>query len=209
MATTMKNLHADRAGIDAPSRTPQRRSRAGFTLMELVMVLTVSGILMTIVVPRIDVQRFQLDTAVQEVASAISSSRGQAILKQHDYVLTFDQDNDRFFVLADANNNGEVDEGEENRVTELSEGVKFSRGGATAIRGESNGVSFKKKARELPALKFHRNGASSEEGIIYLTSVRADAADGSEQDTRALKIERSTGQVICMTFRTETWEEGC
>jgi prepilin-type N-terminal cleavage/methylation domain-containing protein len=186
-----------------------QRRRVGFTLVELLIVMSVAGILMTTVMPRIDVARFQLDAAVQEVASAISGARGHAILRQHDYVLMFDESGHEFFVLNDANNNGQTDAGEERRTVQLSERVRFDRGGATPILGLSDAISFTKTKEQLPALTFHRNGSASEEGVIYLTSVRAANADHNPQDTRALQIERATGRVRCFTYRTLDWQEVC
>ncbi len=181
--------------------------KVGFTLIELLTVLAVAGILMLIVAPRIDVARFQLDAAMREVGSAVAVARGRAILHQHDYVLMFDEDG--FVLLGDANNNGKTDAGEERRTVQLPERVRFDRGGATPILGLSEAISFTKRAEQLPALTFHRNGAASEEGVIYLTSVRAAGADNNSQDTRALQIERATGRVRCFTYRTLAWQEGC
>ena len=181
--------------------------KVGFTLIELLTVLAVAGILMLIVAPRIDVARFQLDAAMREVGSAVAVARGRAILRQHDYVLMFDEDG--FVLLGDANNNGKTDAGEERRTVQLPERVRFDRGGATPILGLSEAISFTKRAEQLPALTFHRNGAASEEGVIYLTSVRAAGADNNSQDTRALQIERATGRVRCFTYRTLAWQEGC
>ena len=181
--------------------------RAGFTLIEVLTVLAVAGILMLIAAPRIDVARFQLDAAMREVGSAVALARGRAILRQHDYVLMFYEDG--FVLLEDANNNGKTDAGEERRTVQLPERVRFDRGGATPILGLTEAISFRKRAEQLPALTFHRNGAASEEGVIYLTSVRAAGADGNSQDTRALQIERATGRVRCFTYRTLAWQEGC
>ena len=181
--------------------------KVGFTLIELLTVLAVAGILMLIVAPRIDVARFQLDAAMREVGSAVALSRGRAILRQHDYVLMFYEDG--FVLLEDANNNGKTDAGEERRTVQLPERVRFDRGGATPILGLTEAISFRKRAEQLPALTFHRNGAASEEGVIYLTSVRAAGGDSNSQDTRALQIERATGRVRCFTYRTLAWQEGC
>ena len=181
--------------------------RVGFTLIKVLTVLAVAGILMLIAAPRIDVARFQLDAAMREVGSAVALARGRAILRQHDYVLMFYEDG--FVLLEDANNNGKTDAGEERRTVQLPECVRFDRGGATPILGLTEAISFRKRAEQLPALTFHRNGAASEEGVIYLTSVRAAGADGNSQDTRALQIERAIGRVRCFTYRTLAWEEGC
>ena len=193
------------SGVRKGDRVPTLQ--AGFTLIELLTVLAVAGILMLIGIPRIDVPRFQLDAAMREVGSAVAVARGRAILRQHDYVLMFREDG--FVLLADANNNGATDQGEERRTVQLPEHVRFDRGGATPILGLIDAISFTKKAERLPALTFHRNGAASEEGVIYLTSGRAAGADTNSRDTRALQIERATGRVRCFTYRTLTWEEGC
>jgi len=190
-----------RKGVSVP--LPQ----AAFTLIELLTVLAVAGILMLIVAPRIDVPRFQLDAAMREVGSAIAVARGRAILRQHDYVLIFDENG--FVLLEDSNNNGKSDPGEERRTVQLPERVRFDRGGATPILGLTEAISFTKMVEGRPALTFHRNGAASEEGVIYLTSLRAARADDSSQDTRALQIERATGRVRCFTYRTLAWQEGC
>ncbi len=181
--------------------------QAGFTLIEVLTVLAVAGILMLIVAPRIDVARFQLDAAMREVGSAVAVARGRAILRQHDYVLMFDEDG--FVLLEDVNNNGKTDAGEERRTVQLPERVRFDRGGAIPILGLTEAISFTKKAEQLPALTFHRNGAASEEGVISLTSVRAAGGDNNAQDTRALQVERATGRVRCFTYRSLAWQEGC
>ena len=181
--------------------------QVGFTLIEVLTVLAVAGILMLIAAPRIDVALFQLDAAMREVGSAVAAARGRAIVRQHDYVLMFSED--KFVLLYDVNNNGKTDPGEERRTVQLSERVKFDRGGATPILGLTEGISFTKRVDQLPALTFHRNGAASEEGVIYLTSVRAAGGDSNSQDTRALQIERATGRVRCFTYRTLAWREGC
>ena len=197
------------AGVLGRGRTFVHPPRAGFSMVELVVILPVVGILLAIVLPRIDVARFQLDAALQEVGSALAAARGQAILRQHDYVLMFDEVGDKFLVLNDVNNNGMTDIGEERRTVQLSERVKFDLGGATPIMGLTDAIAFTKVAEGLPALTFHRNGAASEEGVIYLTSVRSAGGDSNSQHTRALQIERATGRVRCFTYRTLAWQEEC
>ncbi len=192
-----------------PHRIGVRADRAGFSLVELILVMTVMGLLLSIVMPRIDISRFQVDAGVQEVASTVAALRGQAIVRQHDFVLTFDVPQGRYTVLYDANNNGEADEGEQSRIVELPENVTFALGGADALGGMTDAISFTREVESLPALTFHRNGAASEEGGLYITSMRAANSSTNAQDTRVVKVERSTGRVRCFSYRTQAWAEGC
>ena len=194
-------------GLQGP--TFPRGPREGFTIVEILTVMMVAGILMGIMLPSIDTARFQLDAGAQEIASAIAGFRGKALLRQHDVVLTFDAAEDRFFVLNDTDNDGASDTGEDRRVVELPTGVTFGRGGAPTIWGLVNAIAFTKVSEGLPALTFHRNGAASEEGVLYLTSVRGAGGTEFAQDSRALLVERATGRVRCMSYRTEQWIEGC
>lgn len=196
-------------GMRGYGRDFQPRHRAGFTLVELIMILSIVGLLTSIAVPRVDFVRFQVAGAVREVQSSVTAARGQALLRQHDVVVTFDVSDDRLYVLTDANNNGVTDTGEMRRMIQLSENVKFDRGGAAALNGVTDALSFTKESESLPALSFHRNGAATEEGTFYLTSLRAAGGTDYPQDTRALTVVRSTGNVHCYSYRTLTWLEGC
>ena len=173
--------------------------------------LETNVILLAIAVPRVDTTRFQVDAGAQEVQASVTLSRGEALLRQQDVVLTFDVTENVIYVLNDANNNGVFDTGEQRRMVQFPEAVEFGRGGAAAINGATAAVSFTKMSESVPSLKFHRNGSASEEGTIYITSTRALGGNGTgfPQDTRALKVQRSTGSVRCYSYRTLAWQEGC
>ena len=194
---------------DSLGQTSGPEPRAGFSLVELLMAILVGGILTGIAVPRIDAARFQVDATAQEVASVVAGARAKALLKQHDVVLTFDVAGDRLYVLEDLDNSGAAGTGEERRMVQLSGGVKFDRGGATPIRGVTDVISFTKVSESLPSLTFHRNGAASEEGIVYLASGRGAGATTFPGDTRAMTVERATGRVRCFSNRTGQWLERC
>jgi prepilin-type N-terminal cleavage/methylation domain-containing protein len=192
-----------------PPRLPKTMSSGGFTLVEVLLVVALMGIMMSITMPRIDIARFRVDAGVRGVASTISRYRGQAIVRQYDFVLTFDVQGDRIHVLHDVNNNGTADQDEERVTVLLTEAVAFGLGGATALNGASEAISFTKRSESLPALTFRRSGAASEEGTVYITAAKAARLGGWPELTRALVIERSTGSVHCSSYRTLVWVEGC
>jgi len=192
----------DRSGRKGPGQ-------AGFTLIEIVVVVTLLLLLMSIAAPRIDFNRFRLDSALQSIGSAVMASRGEAILRQHDVMLAVDEDANRFRVISDLDNDGVFDSEERERVVDLEEGVTFGRGGADALLGYSAAVSMQYEVDGNPTIIFRRNGSASEEAVIYLTSERGAAGTSFPEDARALLIERATGRVTCYSFRLSEWIEGC
>lgn len=194
--------------------TPQPKScgprpSRGFTLVEMLTVMALLVIIMGIALPNIDVARFRLDGEVQSLALMVNSSQRLAVLRQYDIVLAFDEDERMIRLHHDTDNDGDLDSGEELRFIRLEEEVVFGRGGASALSGGGSTVTFTEVQGGLPALTFRRNGSASETGVIYLTSLRASRTSGYSHHSRAIEIERATGQVTCMSNKTLTWEIGC
>lgn len=56
---------------------------AGFTLLEIMLVLVIAGVLMAVAVPNFGpaVSRAQLHSATRDIASALRYSRGQALVR--------------------------------------------------------------------------------------------------------------------------------
>ena len=177
-------------------------------LTALAVLLGMMAVMTSIAAPRINLSQIRLNGALREVASALASAKSKAILKQHDVILVFDQDESAFRVLLDQNNNASADDGEQVTTVPLSEATRFGLGGAPSLTGESTPVTFSKRVEGLPSLSFHRNGSASEEGVIYLTSARAEGG-GSPEDTRAITIDRGTGQLRCMSYSSLEWKRGC
>ena len=192
------------------SRAPRRDgpSRCGYSIIELITVMVMIAVMTSIAAPRINLGRFRLNSALNEVASAVAASKSRAILKQHDVILVFDPAESEFRVLLDENNNARADAGEAFRTVQLGEGARFGLGGAPALSSGSAPITFTRRFEGLPRLSFHRNGSASEEGVIYLTSARAEGG-GSPEDARAITVDRGTGQVRCMSYSSLEWKRGC
>jgi prepilin-type N-terminal cleavage/methylation domain-containing protein len=181
--------------------------RAGFSLVELLFVLALIGLLISIVAPMFNPGRWRSDSAVQELMVGLNAAQRLAVLRQHDVIITFQVDQNRLQLHRDADNDGTIDAGEDTRVIALPETVGFQRGPAPPIYGVSADVSFGETDGQ-PRLVFHRNGSASESGTAYLRPVEGYMSTDAES-SRAVTVERATGQVRCYTYRTGSWEVSC
>jgi len=179
-------------------------TRGGFTLIELILVVTLIGILAGIAVPRIDFQRDRVDSAALQVSSHMLLAQRIAVMRQHDVRVSFDVGGPNIVIHQDANNDGKFDDGEDTRVEALGEGVQFEVVG-NVIYGSGDALTFRDDDAGLPTLVFHRNGSASEEGAVHVTTF---PTGGSEGD-RAIRLTRATGLARCWNRRSGTWQQGC
>jgi prepilin-type N-terminal cleavage/methylation domain-containing protein len=185
--------------------------RQGFTLVEVIMVMVLIGIMAGIVAPLLRPERFQMNGAVVQVGSTFSAQQRNAVLRGHNIVLAFDTTAGEIRVHYDLDNDNAMDSGENFSVIQLDEDVVFGRGAAPARALSGSTVSFTETQGGLPAMTFRRNGSSSEEAIVYLTSRRSLVAGGTTyaEDDRAVEIERATGRVRCYSYGSGAWVQTC
>lgn len=169
--------------------------RRGFSILELLTVMVILGILTTIALPRIDIQRFRVNGSVQALGTTMLTAQRQAVTEQHDVVVYFDPAGPLLRVHSDNDNDGVVDAAEHTRPVRLGEGIVFGRGPADAMTGAGTGdINITKTLGGLQALVFHRDGSASEAASFYITSVTAARGNVRAQDARALVVERATGR---------------
>ena len=185
---------------------PSRRS--GFSLAELLVVLVVVSVLSAIIVPAIEIVRFQMDGAARASMGALMAAQRVAVKRQHDVVVVFDTVNTQIRIHEDGDNDGQVDTGERVRTVLLDDGVRFGRGSAPTLDGYTDTVSFTGIAQGMPALRFIRNGSADEAGAFYLTSGRALAGASHPEDARMIQVDRATGRVTWYHFVPPAWEQG-
>lgn len=185
-------------------RERDRSSGAGFTLVELLVVLMFVGAMAAIAMPHVDVARMRVQQGAREGATFLLAARQRAVLGQHDVVVTFDTAQHMAQLFEDDNDNGVRDPGETEQAWQLPEGIVFGRGTAPAGPAGSAAVGFSAVSGE-PRLVFHRNGSSSERAGLYLTTTRGVRAQAYAEDARALEVERATGRVSIYEYKASGW----
>ena len=187
------------------SRSSRSTSRAGFTLIELLIVLVMISIILGIAMWKVDIAHYQINGDMQVVGSALIASQRQAIAKQHNVIVVFDQTGSVMRIISDDNNNGRIDAGESSRTIHLGDRVRYGLGTAPAMSWGSAAISFTgvEISSGLPALTFYRNGSASESKGVYLCSTRAlidaDVRERRPRDPRGAR-DRPGGVVPLRRF---------
>lgn len=187
----------------------QHNTVRGFTLLELLVVMSLIGAISAFIAPLIDADKFRMDAAGLEVSTSIHAAQRKGVLHGHNVNMAFDTLKGRIYVHLDSNNDLTLQASEALTIIPLGDDVAFGRGGAPARSKGARAASFSADVSGNPALRFYRNGSANEEGIIYVTSKRSQYSQAFPQDTRAIEIERSTGRVSCFTYKSLTWESPC
>lgn len=185
------------------------RPRSGFTLIEVVLVLALAGIMLSIVMPQVDVIGLRATSSERQVGLAVMTAQYRAVLRQHDVRVSFDTIAGHLTVHEDVDNDGASDAGEPLQIVALEEGIRFTRAGLLVGGAGEAAVSFRPDAAGVPTVTFHRHGAASEAGGVYV------GVDGLPSARRAgyarmLLLERATGRLTWHYLRggpQGSWEE--
>ena len=187
-----------------------KSNRSAVTLIELLMVVTIIGVVVGIGVWKIDVARYQINGDQQVVGTALIAAQREAIAKQHNMIVVFDAGNSAMRIVSDSNNNGQADANENVRTITLGDRVRYGLGTATAMSWGSSAISFTtlEGGSGLPCVIFYRNGSASESRGVYLSSTRAQSDPAFVRDIRAIHVERATGRAEWWHYDGSTWVRG-
>ena len=82
-------------------RSQQRlRNRPAFSMIEMVIVVVISGIVLSLALPRIDSTRYKADAVAQLVRTTLQQGQRNALIKQHDIMVSFDTTGNRMRISS-------------------------------------------------------------------------------------------------------------
>jgi prepilin-type N-terminal cleavage/methylation domain-containing protein len=169
------------------------RARRAFSLAEVMIALTISAMMISIAIPRVDTTRWRADAIAQIVRTTLQTAGRTAIVRQHDVIVSFDTLSDRIRTIYDVNNDGV--KGSTERVTYrgLDVGVLFADPTIRGVTGATITSAITGGAIQLngglPTITFHRDGSVSSDAEIYVSI----AARGPKMH-RAIVITQATGR---------------
>ncbi|HXG44622.1 MAG TPA: prepilin-type N-terminal cleavage/methylation domain-containing protein [Gemmatimonadales bacterium] len=186
--------------------------RAGFTLMELLVVMVMMAIVATIALPRINVSRIRSKAAIQALGTTMLALQREAIARQHNIVVIVDAAARSLRVVYDSTNDLTWNNNERMRAIPLGEEIVFGKPAAVPARTfGANPVNFTtvEVGSGLPAIVLYRNGSAREFGGLYLSTRKAMAgAPGHQGETWAMEMIRATGRAEWLRWNGTTWIRG-
>lgn len=181
-----------------------RGNQGGFTLIEVLMVVTLMALIASFAIPKIDFTRFRVNSAARGLTGLLNRAQRLAVTDQANVNVIFDVANATVSLHEDANNDNVMDTGERVRSYPLGEGAAFGLGGAPTRSYTPAPITFTRRVTSKPELIFRRDGSASESGAIYVTSIRATRAD-KPADGRSVETVQSTGRVELYQYDGTQW----
>ena len=105
MTAHHSRLHNTSQNSDRTREAPKgviTRVRRGFTLAETMVVVVITGMMVTLAIPRVDTTKWRADAIATIVRTTLQYAQRQAITRQHDMVVSFDTTGERIRTFWDA-----------------------------------------------------------------------------------------------------------
>lgn len=174
---------------------PPPPSRAGITLLEMLIALVMVGILSGIAASRLDWTRYRADSSARGVMTELANAQRLAVSLQANVRVTIPTP-DRMLVHEDIDNNGAVGSTERVRSLPLDNHFVFAKSTAGDTPSPSDPT-------ELTVLTFRRDGSANRSGTFY---VSGPGTDTGCRHCRAVVVTRATGRVVLYSNASGGWK---
>lgn len=195
----------NRRTVPRIGRAPEWVARPAFSLIEMVVVVSVLAILTAMAAPRFDFAGYKMDAAARLTRSTLQKAERIAVTRQFDVIVSFDAGRNAMRVLEDANNSGSADAGEVTRWYPLEEGARFAappQGVNGPVSTSIVGVNVQGRDG-MPSITYRRDGSASTDLEVYMTS-----AVNSDAHWRGVTVVESTGRAGWFKLAGTAWKEG-
>lgn len=179
--------------------------RAGFTLVEMLIVVTLMAILAAMALPRISITQYRMDANVRMLRTTLQQAQRLAITRQYDVVVSFDVPRGMVRVAEDANDDATIQASERVFWKSLEDGARFLTPpvGVAGAAGAALVGPNVKTIGGLPSVVFRRDGAASTDLEVYIGSARR-----LDHDFRAVTVVQSTGRTDWSRYAAAGWKTG-
>lgn len=155
------------------------------------IVLVIMGVVFGMTIPRLNLSRYRIDAAAQQVRSVFQTAQRTSLTRQYDVIVSVDTVLGGLRIAEDVNNNGAIEASEWKFWRPPGEGNRFSvppKGLNGSVSASVVGASLK-KIDNFPSVIFHRDGSTSSDAEIYISSSYKNRTDFC-----AVSLTRSTGR---------------
>ncbi len=154
----------------------KRKASAGFTLLELIVVLVIVGLVSAIAAPRFvgSLTKTHLRTSVQKIASALRYARSQAVSEKKTYFAVFDFEKNGCFIEPEKSEQKDDPHAEVEAEAAATEGSPEKKAGAKAyflpetVRIEKGVIGEEVIESDSFKLEFYPVGNSSGGEVVLL-----------------------------------------
>jgi prepilin-type N-terminal cleavage/methylation domain-containing protein len=179
-------------------------TRAGFSIVELIVVMAMLSIVAAMGLPRINTVKYKADAAAQLTRTLLQNAQREAITRQSNVILSIDTATNRIRVVQDYNNNDTLNVTDRVVWRHLEEGARFAppvmgRVGGGSLSAPIAGSSLR-TVSSLPGLIYRRDGSASSDIEIYLTM-----RQGVTTEYRAVTVAPATGRVDIYRYSGSAW----
>jgi Tfp pilus assembly protein FimT len=183
-----------------------RRSRRGWTVVGIVILLLLVAIVAGIVLANIDFERYRMDENARALKNQFIAQQLRAVKSNTPMMVAILYDRGKLRITQDANGNGIADAGEHTFMWGLVNDAKFvippvTIGGAAPAYATGPGLTYLNQSYRYPTVTFYPSGSTGGDVVVYIGS-----AAGRLADLRALQITGASSKVKFYRFASGAWK---